>query len=74
MSAGRVKRVVRCSRLVRVKGFPGCCESCHEDEEEYGYAMCSHQGRRREYEVCCKVATWLNERVSDERGVKEKAP
>jgi hypothetical protein len=44
-------------------GFPGCCDSCHEDANIYGYDMLD--GRLddgRWYSVCCSISRWLDER------------
>lgn len=35
----------------------GCCSSCHEDEEEYGYDMCEFELPSGEtVHVCCRIA------------------
>jgi hypothetical protein len=60
------KRTVTCYHLGKLKGFPGCCDSCHEDNDEYGYLICyPFFERSREYEVCCHVATWLTKTFPD---------
>lgn len=33
----------------------GCCGSCHEDVEEYGYTPQYIDTEKGFYEVCCKV-------------------
>lgn len=44
-------------------GFPGCCGSCHADEEydEETYTL----WRSEELHVCCRVAAWLEKRGID---------
>jgi hypothetical protein len=32
-----------------------CCNSCHVDDEEYGYWMCYIKTPEGYYEVCCTV-------------------
>jgi len=61
-------RTVRCHRLARLPGFPGCCDSCHDDEEE-GYGRLPggediSPYRCREYELCCRVGRWVSENFS----------
>lgn len=37
---------------------PGCCDSCHIDNEDYGYDMLTLYApgsSTKYYEVCCKV-------------------
>ena len=60
------KLSISCWRLRNLKGFPGCCETCHEDADEYGYDLSyPFFNRPREYEVCCKVSTWLKAAFPD---------
>jgi hypothetical protein len=33
-----------------------CCNSCHEDADEYGYEMCHIYIGSDWYEVCCSVS------------------
>ena len=46
--------------------FPGCCGSCHSDEEydEETYTL----QRGAEYHVCCTVAAWLEGKGIDVYG------
>jgi hypothetical protein len=44
------------------RDFPGCCLSCHEDADEYGYDMCGGYGEWEDVEVCCLVMRWLETR------------
>jgi len=32
-----------------------CCNSCHEDEEQFGINMCSAEFDGEEYDVCCSA-------------------
>lgn len=32
-----------------------CCDSCHEDDEEYGYPLCEIGIAGNSYWVCCYV-------------------
>jgi hypothetical protein len=54
-----------CSRFKDVEGFPGCCGSCHGDDEEFGTEMCHARipvdGKDVEADVCCTVATWIKQ-------------
>ena len=47
----------------RLIGYDGsCCISCHEDADEWGYALCwLDLGDGREAEVCCAVANYYKE-------------
>lgn len=38
-----------------------CCLSCHEDADEFGYALTSAPDDE-DSEICCGVANWLKER------------
>jgi len=39
---------------------PSCCDSCHEDADEYGYDLCEVEIGPDEYAVvCCKVSNYL---------------
>ena len=57
-----------CSDFMDVEGYPGCCNSCHDDDEEYNYEMCHAYipTLKGEIEVygCCAVTCWLNELFS----------
>lgn len=48
-----------CADFAHLSGFPGCCQSCHEDANEYGYSWCEGYGVLEDCEVCCSVASWL---------------
>lgn len=40
----------------------GCCDSCHEDDEVYGYDLCSvflPDGRL--LECCCSLSLWIRQ-------------
>jgi hypothetical protein len=46
--------------------FPGsvdipCCDSCHDDAWEEGYAMCYVYLPDCTYEICCTLAAWYDE-------------
>lgn len=50
--------------IVTAKDYGGCCTSCHEDADEFNYAMCSIKGaaeRNAEGEVCCALGNYLTE-------------
>lgn len=42
-----------------------CCDSCHEDYDDYGYAMCEYydmgESKDEVWIVCCFVAKALEE-------------
>lgn len=59
---------LHCSDFEKEPGFPGCCASCHDDEEQ------GHGGIYDEYLdpsrpelvthlFCCKVSQWYKERA-----------
>jgi hypothetical protein len=55
-----------CADLAKEEGFPGCCNSCHEDHD-LGYDLCERyddpQDRNQmSHRVCCKVNTWILEK------------
>jgi hypothetical protein len=60
--------ILRCSDVFEVAGFPGCCDSCHEDAE-YDNCYTLHEGRinpklgNLDSEICCTVMTWLEEKA-----------
>ncbi len=37
-------------------GWPGCCMSCHEDADEYGFDLIEHRVHGRRVEVCCGIS------------------
>lgn len=41
--------------------FPGCCDSCHDDDEQWGDALLGDPLTDEE-NVCCQVRTWLLKR------------
>jgi hypothetical protein len=41
---------------------PSCCESCHDDADQYGYDLF---GDGVNYRVCCTVAKWLKDKGTD---------
>ena len=47
----------------QIKGFNTqyCCESCHEDWEDYAIEMCSLDIDGLEMHVCCKVKSFYAE-------------
>lgn len=64
------KRVKFCSDY---KVPVGCCNSCHEDNEEYGYDMVSAPDDEESH-ICCAVANYLAEHKPKARAiVKRKA-
>jgi hypothetical protein len=58
-AAGR--KYLYCGDFYDMEEWPGCCVSCHEDNEEYGYGLCSAEIDGMEVECCCKVSTWIGE-------------
>ena len=62
MSDRYVSETVVC-RLLRRRGFEiDHCDSCHEDQDEWGYEMIEIDlGNGRRTEVCCRVSEiWEN--------------
>jgi len=55
------RKYLHCGDFYHLKEWPGCCVSCHEDNEEYGYDLCSAELGGMDVECCCKVSTWLGE-------------
>jgi hypothetical protein len=49
--------------------FPGCCTSCHEDSD-YGYELCGGWGILSEWSVCCRVAEFLEKKLSEQIHIK----
>lgn len=45
--------VIRCEDLEPEPGYPGCCGSCHEDDDT------DYAGPNDEYYVCCRTRQWL---------------
>jgi len=54
----------------------GCCGSCHEDVDEYGYTPQYIETEKGFYEVCCKVneayRTINTQRETSERIIGDK--
>ena len=44
-------------------GHPNCCDSCHEDWDEFDYEMCYAQDKNGKdvAHVCCAVADYAQE-------------
>lgn len=43
-------------------GAPGCCNSCHEDQDEFGIEIIGLRYKEKHIGlVCCDVARWLDE-------------
>lgn len=55
------QKYLHCGNFYHLEAWPGCCVSCHEDSEEYGYELCSAELGGMEVECCCKVSKWLDE-------------
>lgn len=51
--------MITCNQFSKEPDFPGCCSSCHADNEEYGYWLTAAWNMWDEMDVCCKVASWL---------------
>lgn len=50
-----------CSHLASVvPGLPNCCISCHEDCDEYGYAMLEQYDGDDVLEICCALGNYLD--------------
>lgn len=60
---------VSCSRISELRGvelMPGCCNSCHEDNEECGMDLCAIDGPdghigAHSGGVCCNMSRYLDE-------------
>ena len=50
-------KLLCCNEAAELIGdcFDGCCQSCHEDADEWGYDLCYFRFNGIEYEVCCQV-------------------
>jgi hypothetical protein len=58
---------VKIRRLIKFNG--SCCQSCHEDMDDYGYYGCSIDfGKDRETECCCAIS------VAYDEWLKAKSP
>uniref|UniRef100_A0A6M3J4N8 Uncharacterized protein n=1 Tax=viral metagenome TaxID=1070528 RepID=A0A6M3J4N8_9ZZZZ len=54
-------------RLIKYNG--PCCDSCHDDIDDYAYSgCCINFGKNRVAEVCCALANaydkWLTSRLT----------
>lgn len=58
-----IEKVLYCTDLDKEPGFPGCCDSCHEDAN-IGYDDLAefYVGERMTHKVCCRVSGWLQSR------------
>jgi hypothetical protein len=45
-------------------GAPGCCNSCHDDEDAGYCGLCAIYEGEMEYEVCCALSVWFERRAS----------
>jgi hypothetical protein len=53
--------VVGCRELSEAfDDYPGCCDSCHEDEAEFGYDMCEATIGTVLVRACCRVVNWIH--------------
>ena len=48
--------LITCNDFKNVQDRPSCCNSCHDDADEYGYFL---SGDGENYDVCCTRANWL---------------
>lgn len=56
---------LRCDDLRNEPGFPGCCDSCHDDEDAGYDSFCElYDSDRLTHIVCCKVWEWLRKRTA----------
>ncbi len=39
----------------------GCCDSCHEDYEDYDYDLIKFVLDGRQFLICCKASHWARE-------------
>jgi hypothetical protein len=57
-------RVISVKRCDDFPDGPGCCASCHEDANEFGYTDAFYDEEMPDgtvVNVCCAVRNWLNE-------------
>lgn len=47
--------VKTCYDLKKLGAKYNCCDSCHEEDEEYGYEMSYREVNGVDYHVCCKA-------------------
>lgn len=52
-----------CSDFKDYEGFPGCCGSCHDDEDYNEEAYTLYRNDR--WHLCCEVLSWLQENGVD---------
>lgn len=61
-------KVFYCNAIERLPGiekFP-CCWSCHDDDEEHGYPLCSTDlGKNRVAFLCCAGRAALEKREAE---------
>ena len=50
-----------------------CCGSCHEDQDELGYEMCTLITDDGYWELCCKVDTAVEEKRNEYRRLSENS-
>ena len=68
------QKYLHCGNFYHLEAWPGCCVSCHEDNEEYGYDLCSAELGGMEVECCCKVSEWLGEVQAANAEVRHGGP
>jgi hypothetical protein len=59
---GRCGRAIVCMDFADRPGFPGCCDSCHDDANlGYGDNLdCALPGTTVAARLCCRVLGWLD--------------
>ena len=45
-----------------------CCNSCHEDDEDYDVPMCYVKVKNVEYHLCCKISEIAREKLGGGNG------
>lgn len=59
------KRYVSENAIQKLIKHPYCCNSCHDDADDYGYDLIEltpeELGKNRWAEVCCEVANMFKE-------------
>lgn len=59
--------MITCMDLEDEPWFPGCCDSCHDDANSYGYELFEFVDEdKKEYRVCCRVRNAIYERDNRE--------
>ena len=66
---------INCSTLSKHQDFPGCCDSCHDDQS-MGYNMPAIRvGGVYIDSCCCNVARWIDENpLLIEWALRQNAP